>query len=168
MLREDSAHELGQGLARFFEDKCAGRVQPGELEAGAQGRNPDLADGCVGADDKPGFLGLFEEQLELIALAFDFEAVLITEGEEAAAERVEGGVAVFAEELFVHEGFRVQQGHVGHKAADDCETWLRALQVEILSGKAGIFDRASWSDGRGQQRVYKESGSKLRHSQVYS
>jgi len=48
------------------------------------------------------------------------------------------------------------------------ETWLQAFQVEILSGKAGIFDQASSSDGRGQERVYKESGSKLPLSKVYS
>ena len=86
-----------------------------------------MTDGCIGADYKPGFGGLFEEELELIALAFDFEAVLITEVEEAAAKRVEGGVAVFAEELFVHEGFRVQQGHVGHKAALDWENVVASI-----------------------------------------
>jgi len=102
MAGEDSAHHLRESFACFLEDEGTGGVGPSELETGAERRDPNLADGSVGTDHEASLFGFFEEKLELFALAFDLEIVLVAKGEKAAAKRVEGGVAVFAEELFVH------------------------------------------------------------------
>src|SRR5713101_5293644 len=86
---EDASHYLGQRLAGFVQHEGGVFVGPAQLEAGGQGRNPDLPRRRVRADDELGLFRLLKQDFELPAFALDLEAVLVAQLEQAAAQGIQ-------------------------------------------------------------------------------
>jgi hypothetical protein len=84
-------------------------IVPAELEAGGERGDPDFADGRVGRNHELGLLGLFKNNFELSAFAFDVEAVLIAEDEQALLEILERGIRFALKVFFVEHEFSVHE-----------------------------------------------------------
>jgi hypothetical protein len=84
-------------------------VVPTQFEAGGERGDPDFANGRIWRDHELGFLGLFENNLEFPALAFDVEAMLIAKDEQTFLEIFERSIRFSLKVLFVKHEFRVHE-----------------------------------------------------------
>src|ERR1700732_1237864 len=102
LLRDDAAHNVEKTFAGLLEDEAVFGVGPAELKTGGEGGDPDFANGSVWRNDEFGFFGLLEDDFELAAFTFDVKAMLVTDGQQATLEIVEGSVGLSLEVFFVH------------------------------------------------------------------
>src|SRR6266849_6008560 len=94
-------------------DEGVARLVPPELEAGGKRGDPDFADGRVGRDHELGLLGLLKNNFELATFAFDGEAVLVGNDQQAFFEIVKGGVRFALKVFFIEHGLRVPEESSG-------------------------------------------------------
>lgn len=100
VLLDEPLRERLQVFAGARQDEGLSFVGPAELEAGGQGRNPDLADGSVGSEDKFG-RWCIEEDVQNAILLFGFKVALFFCGDQAFLQGFEGRIGFAAEGEFV-------------------------------------------------------------------
>jgi len=107
MFAQQALGERDQCFASLGQDECAGGFGPFQLEAGGQGRDPDLADGRVGRDHKLGRTVL-EDNVHHAIVIFELKAAGGVFGsDEGLLQGFEGVVGLAAKAGFVKHGSSV-------------------------------------------------------------